>query len=434
VKAGRRRILVAGLLVAIAAGIGAAVWAIALPVGLTNEPAVPTARVARGNLDVKVHLNGELQTDKSVTLVPPPAGVPLRLVSIAETGATVRAGDVVMEFDPADQQYALEQSRSQLLEAEQEILRMRANQVVQAAQTDTEILTARFNVRRAEMDAMTPKQLIGETQARIRALAVEETRRRLAELEGLASSRQSVDRAALATMEQRRNTSRMGAMRAEQVISQLAVKAPIDGSIVVRENRDTQNMIFQGMTIPEFRVGDTVMPGRIVLEIIDTARVQIRARVSEQDRPLVAAGQEARVQADGLGGEWVSATVESVAGLASRAFGPFEGSGAVRRFDLTLRPKEPKRLRPGTTVRIVISGPALTNVLHLPRQAVFERDGKPVVFARENGRFVARPVTIVGRTEGRLAITGVAEGTEAALLDPTAKTKESRAEASEALE
>jgi hypothetical protein len=434
VKASRRRILVAGLLVLVAGGIGAAVWAIALPVGLTNEPEVPTARVTRGNLDVKVHLAGELQTDKSVTLVPPPAGVPLRLVSIVETGATVKAGDVVMEFDPADQQYALEQSRSQLLEAEQEILRMRANQVVQAAQTDTEILTARFNVRRAEMDAMTPKQLIGETQARIRALAVEETRRRLAELEGLAASRQTVDRAALGTMEQRRNTSRIGAMRAEQVISQLEVRAPIDGSIVVRENRDTQNMIFMGMTIPEYRVGDTVAPGRIVLEIIDTARVQIRARVSEQDRPHVAAGQEARVQADGLGGEWVSATVESVAGLASRGFGPFEGSGAVRRFDLTLRPKEPKRLRPGTTVRIVVAGPALSNVLHLPRQAVFERDGKPVVFARENGQFVARPVTIVGRTEGRVAITGVVEGTEAALLDPTAKAKESTAGASEALE
>jgi hypothetical protein len=433
VKPQRRRWLLAGVLVLVAAGIATAVWAVALPVGLTSEPEIPTAPVARGKLDVEVHLAGELQTDKSVTLVPPPAGVPLRLISIVETGATVKAGDVVMEFDPADQQYALEQSRSQLLEAEQEILRMRANQVVQAAQIDTQILTARFDVRRTEMDALTPRQLIGETQARIRALAVEEARRRLAELEGLASSRQSVDRAALATMEQRRNTSRMGAMRAEQVISQLEVRAPIDGSIVVRENRDTTNMFYQGMTIPEYRVGDTAMPGRVVLEIVDTARVQIRARVSEQDRPLVAAGQVARVQADGLGGEWVTATVESVSGLASRQFGPFESSAAVRRFDLTLRPKEPKRLRPGTTVRIVIAGPALTNVLHLPRQAVFERDGKPVVFARESGQFVARPVTIVGRTEGRVAITGVSEGTAAALLDPTAK-KESTAAASEALE
>jgi hypothetical protein len=171
------------------------------------------------------------------------------------------------------------------------------------------------------------------------------------------------------------------------------------------------------------------MPGRIVLEIIDTARVLIRARVTEQDRPNVSTGQAARVQADVLGGEWVDATVESVSGLASRSF---ESVAAVRRFELTLRPKEPKRLHPGTTVRIAIAGPKLTGVLHLPRQAVFERDGKTVVFARETDQFVARPVTIVGRTEGRVAVTGVAEGTEVALLDPTT-TKEKAAATGEAL-
>jgi HlyD family secretion protein len=385
--------------------------------------------VTRGDLDVNVHLAGDLQTDKSVTLVPPAAGIPLRLIRIVETGAVVRAGDVVMEFDPADQQYALEQSRSQLQEAEQEILRMRADQVVRAAGTETEILTARFNLRRAEMDAAVPANLVGTSEARVRVLAVEEARRRLAELEGLGASRQTVDKAALATMEQRRNTSRIAALRAEQVISQLEVRAPIDGSVVVRENRDTTNMFYSGMTIPEYRVGDTVMPGRIVLEIIDTARVLIRARVTEQDRPNVSTGQAARVQADVLGGEWVDATVESVSGLASRSF---ESVAAVRRFELTLRPKEPKRLHPGTTVRIAIAGPKLTGVLHLPRQAVFERDGKTVVFARETDQFVARPVTIVGRTEGRVAVTGVAEGTEVALLDPTT-TKEKAAATGEAL-
>lgn len=418
-----RRMRIGVLLVALAAaGIGTAVWALAPAVALTNAPLVPTARVTRGNLDVKIYLTGEMQTDTTVTLVPPPAGVPLRLVNIAETGSIVKAGDVVMTFDPGDQQYTLEQSQSQLLEAEQEIIKRRADQEVQTQRVNTDILTAKFNVRRAEMDTLTPANFIGANDAKAYALALTEAKRRLAELEGLAASRQTVDRAAIAALEQRRNTARTNAARAEAIIGQLDVKSPIDGSIVVKENRDSTQFFFSGMTLPEYRTGDTISPGRVVLEIIDTSRVQIRSRIAEQDRPTIASGNTARVRPDGVGGEWLPATVDTVAGLASRS--PMDGASPIRKFDITLRVKSPERLRPGTTVKIIIEGKPLAGVLHIPRQAVFEKDGQTIVYARESGHFVARPVTIVGRTEGRVAVTGIAEGTETALLNPTTTTEE----------
>ena len=78
-----------------------------------------------------------------------------------------------------------------------------------------------------------------------------------------------------------------------------------------------------------------------------------------------------------------------------------------------------ERLRPGTTVRIVVEGTPLTDVLHVPRQSVFERDGEAVVYVLHDGRFVATPVTLGGRTEGRVAIEGVPEGARIAVLDPT---------------
>jgi len=409
-----------GLVILAATGIGVAGWALAPGVGLSTAPAVPTARVVRGDLDVKVNLSGEMQTDTTVTLVPPPAGIPLRLVSIAETGSVVTAGEVVMTFDPADQQYLLEQNRSQLLEAEQEIIKRRAEQEVRAQQTNTDILIARFNVRRAEMDTLTPSNFVGANEHKAYALAFSEAKRRLAELEGLASSRQTVDRASIAALEQRRNTARTNAARAEAVISQLEVKAPIDGSIVVRENRDGVQFFGPGMTLPEYRTGDTIPPGRVVMEIVDTSRVQIRARISEQDRTSIAAGYTAKVRADGVTGEWTPATVDAVAGLASRADGP----SPVRKFDVTLKVKNPKEFRPGTTVRVIINGKPLTNVLHIPRQAVFEKDGQTIVYVRESGRFAVRPVTIVGRTEGRVAITGLADGADVALLNPTTMTEQ----------
>jgi HlyD family secretion protein len=416
----RRLRIAVGVLIIAAVATGGALWALAPGVGLSTAPTVPTARVIRGNLDLKVYLNGEMQTDTTVTLVPPQAGIPLRLVTIAETGEVVKAGDVVMTFDPADQQYALEQNQSQLLEAEQEIIKSRANQEVRTQQTNTDILTARFNVRRAEMDTLTPANFVGANEYKAFALALTEAKRRLAELEGLASSRQTVDRASIAALEQRRNTARTNAARAEAIIAQLDVKAPIDGSIVVRENRDGQQVMFSGMTLPEYRTGDSVPPGRVVMEIVDTTRVQIRARIGEQERTSIAPGYTAKVRADGAGGEWTPASVDTVAGLASRADGP----SPVRKFDVTLKVKKPEQFRPGTTVRVVIDGKPLTNVLHLPRQAVFEKDGQTIVYVREAGHFIARPVTIVGRTEGRVAVTGVTENAEIALLNPTTITEE----------
>jgi hypothetical protein len=46
---------------------------------------------------------------------------------------------------------------------------------------------------------------------------------------------------------------------------------------VVRENRDGAQVIFGGMTFPEYRTGDSISPGRVVMEIVDTSRVQMRA-------------------------------------------------------------------------------------------------------------------------------------------------------------
>ena len=60
-----------------------------------------------------------------------------------------RKATSVVEFDPADQQYALEQAKSELAEAEQEIVKMKADAAVQAAQDEVALLTARFDVRRA---------------------------------------------------------------------------------------------------------------------------------------------------------------------------------------------------------------------------------------------------------------------------------------------
>ena len=78
-------------------------------------------------------------------------------------------------------------------------------------------------------------------------------------------------------------------------------------------------------------------------------------------------------------------------------------------------------LRPGLTGRVTISGAPQVGVLHVPRGAVFERDGGTVVFVRGgsvNG-FTPTPVKVVGKTEASAVVEGIAEGTAIALADPS---------------
>jgi HlyD family secretion protein len=383
---------------------------------------VPTARVVRGPVDLAVHATGELRAGRSVTLLAPSAGGTLQLVRLAPAGSAVEAGDVVMEFNPAEQQHALEQSRSEVLEAEQEILKLRADAAVQQAQDEVALVTARFDVRRAELDAL-GNELIGAIDAQKNVLSLEEARRRLAQIEEDVQSRALTHRASLAVLEERRNKARLAVQRAEQVIESLVVRSPIDGLVSLKQNQDASGgFFFTGMVLPEYRVGDQVWPGRPVADVLDAAQMEIRARVSETDRANVAPGQAAEIHVDALPSERFRGEIRALSGMASRGGGFFGEAGATRQFDAVFGlASADARLRPGASVRVVVAGRQLESALHLPRQAVFERDGKPIVHVRDGDRFTPREVRIAARTESRVVVEGLDEGVEVALIDPDAR-------------
>src|SRR5271163_4275117 len=85
----------------------------------TAAQAIPTTQVRKGSLELDVNTVAELHTSRSATLMAPAINGSLQIIHLLKTGTPVKAGDVVVEFDPSEQEYNLEQSRSQLAEAEQ---------------------------------------------------------------------------------------------------------------------------------------------------------------------------------------------------------------------------------------------------------------------------------------------------------------------------
>ena len=413
----KRRLLLAAIGVAVI-GLGAAIT-IAVPTLPERTSTLPTARVSKTPLKLTVHATGDLRAGRTVTLVAPPVGGgSLRIVKLVATGMPVKANDVVMEFDPADQQFALDQAKSELAEAEQEIVKMKADAEVQKAQDDVALLTARFDVRRGELDT-TGNEFIAAIDAQKNVLSLEEARRRLAQLQEDVKSRAETNKASLLVVEEKRTKASLAMQRAQQVIESLVLRSPLDGVVSLKENRDSAGGFFFGQPLPEYREGDQVGPGRAVADVFESGRMEVRAKIDENDRGNLTAGQQASVSVDALPGEMFTARVGALAGLANRAFWE---SSATRLFDVTFQFDKPDpRLRAGTSARVVIEGSTLTGALHVPKQAVFTRAGKNHVFVRVGDRFEEREVKVTQRTESRLVVEGLSDGVEIALVDPNAR-------------
>ena len=399
----------------------AAAAAVAVPTLPARRNAVPTARVTKGPLKLTVHAMGDLRAGRTVTLVTPPVGGMLRIVTLLPTGTSVKSGEPVVEFDPADQQYALEQAKSELAEAEQEIVKMQADAAVQDAQDEVALLTARFDVRRTELDA-SGNEFIGAVDAQKNVLSHEEARRRLSQLLEDVKSRAATNQASLAVVQEKRTKAQLAMQRAQQVIESLVIRAPFDGVVSLKENRDASGgMIFWGMILPEYRAGDQIWPGRPVADVIEAGRMEVRAKIDESDRPNLVSGQAAVVEVDALPGEKFKARIGQLAGLASRA-NFWESAGVTRLFDVTLQFDQPDpRLKAGVSVRVTLEGKDVPDAIHLPRQAVFDKNGKNHIFVKTGDSFEQREIKVEQRTESRVAISGVSEGTEVALIDPTAR-------------
>lgn len=414
----RRGMATAGAIAAavvVTIGVAAFAWQDAAP----DSNGMPTAEVRTGDVVVEVHATAEVRAARASLLSAP--GIPgtLQIVQIMPTGSRARAGDIVVQFDPAEQQYQLAQSRSQLAQAEEELRKLDDDTTVKQSQHAIEIMKAKFALRRAELD-LRSNELVGKIQAEKNKLALDEAKRRLEQLEGDVATLTADARASRAALEEKRNKSRLDVEGAERNIERMTLLAPFDGIVIAQENRDAAGGIFFfGMTMPEYRQGDVVQPGRPVAELFDPGALDVIARIGEADGSNVSPGQAAQVQ---LYPDWnrtLQAKVVSVGGGGPRRF--WEAN--TRQMELVLRVVgDAKGLQPGWSGTVVITGEPVRKATFVPRQALVDRDGKSLVYVRQGNGFVATPVKVSRRTETVAVLEGLPAGTIVALRNPDAET------------
>ena len=79
-------------------------------------------------------------------------------------------------------------------------------------------------------------------------------------------------------------------------------------------------------------------------------------------------------------------------------------------------------LRPGLLAGVEIIVEKIPNAIHVPTQAVFEKEGKVVVYVKKGNKFEARTFTPLKRSESTMVVSkGLEPGEIVALADPFAK-------------
>jgi HlyD family secretion protein len=394
---------------------------------------IPLSQVKRADLNLEVHGIGELSATHTMMLTAPAVGGgALQITKLLAGRLPVKKGDVIIEFDPSEQLYKLEQSRSELLQAEQEIIKAKADAAVLAAQDKVALLKARYDVRQAELDVQ-KNEIVSAIDASKYDAALTEAKRLQAELQNDVESHKASGQASVYLAQEKYNKSKLEMDQAQQNIDKMRVAAPMDGLISIQKNMDASGgFFFTGMSLPDYRAGDQAQAGSAIAQVVDPSGLELTSKINERDHSNVKQGQSVTVVFDALPGRTYHGAVKRVGGMTAHQV--FEDNTGGGTFDVSIQLSDADaRLRSGMTAQLLFVGDTRKDALYVPRQALFLKDGKHILYVKRGKDYDQQEVKIQGETESRAVIEGLSAGTQVAMIDPTLPRKHDSTDSAPAL-
>lgn len=369
---------------------------------------VATIEVERGTFVREVRAEGTLKSVQATPIVVPPAsGRPQRVAFVARDGAPVKAGEVVVRFDPHETEKEAADGRADLRAAASKIDKTKAEAKKTRQGHGLDRALAEEELERARTFALFDEEIFSRHEIIESELDRELYEKKLAAVSGKldASGRLAATDLALGRIEA--GKARFKVTEAEKGLKQLQIEAPHDGLLVLERKWSGE---------PTY-VGDTLWPGQKVAEIPDLSRLEARVHVLEADAAGLKPGLAAQVFIEGRAGPGYPAKVSRVEPVAK----PKSSQSPVKYFEttLTLERTDPGLMRPGQRVQAEIRLEEVPDVIAIPRAALFEEDGRRLVYRQSSPRFTPVEVVVGPSSASRVVIEkGLAPGDRIALRDP----------------
>lgn len=456
--------------------VGVAIWQVALLMALLRgglgSGSVEIASVEKGPFIVGISREGTVESADVVSVRAPRASRHQTLTWLIEDGSQVEEGDVIAKVDMSEYHFEVDRQRleyeDRAAQVEQErrdrtrdyesaeidverhlrgLEMLTRSQFTEKAQSDAQVGFDQWNLQWAETDygkqsrlydgGIVPESQVDHSERVLRSRehaldrsekggsylgaehASEKTQAQsdigTAEFEEELAGRRIGEAVESATKRADRSADQL-----EEMEEQLAggdVKAPKAGVVVLGKT-------WGEMGRRTLREGDRLRWRMKVADIADLSNLRVELRVDEASIHKVRVGQQAVITPKGASEPAFEGEVVSI-GAVAREVQPFEDPNAVpgqRSFDVVVKIHNPdvEVVRPGMAADVQFVSERLEEVLAIAVEAVFDREGRQVVYVQKRTGFVARAVETGERNDEAVVILkGLRERDRVALLDPT---------------
>jgi multidrug efflux pump subunit AcrA (membrane-fusion protein) len=367
----------------------------------------PVAPVRKGDFQVMVRCRGELKAARSVQVYAPV--VPqLRIAWLAPSGAVIHQGDVMIRFDSSAAEQQLQQKQAALQQAQASLDQAVAQSRITADQDKSDNADAQFNVEKATLE-VSKQEIVGEIQAAESRIDLGLRQQKLKVAQATADLHAASDRSRIGSLTRVRDNNRNDADITKARIAQMVIQAPITGFLTFSVNYS------QGFgNSKPYKVGDSVFSGMVLAEIPDLATLEMEGKVEEIDRGRISVGQPVQVHVDSLPELNLPAAIGQISPLAESGY-EFPPTRSFKAWAPIPHPDP--RLRTGMNCGMDIVVNRVPNAISIPAKAIFTRNGKPVVFLADRGRYRPVEVQLLARNPDEVAVTGLSAGAMVTLVD-----------------
>lgn len=357
----------------------------------TSKVDIPTALALKGEFIISQDANGSVDAKRAYTITTPRIRG-LQITWLAPEGSMVKAGDPIVKFDATQQLADLADYQSSLKIAQTALERSQQEFSIQEKQLNLELKRAERNYD--EMKHEAPK--LAE-EARIEL--------ELAQLNSKAKLDQIKSDVSKAELEVQRAQDRVD--RAQKEVDEATITTPIQGMIVYLD-------LWKGGSVSKVQEGDSPWPGQGLINIPDLSEMVVNATVSEVDASKVDSGQKVIVTLDAFPDIRYEGEVIEKSTLARRK----EPGSKINVFDVEVAIRSnDSRIKPGMSASCKIIIGNIPDIVSVPLEAVFEKEGETVVYLENKKK---RVVEVGRRNDMSIQImSGLEGGEKVCLLDPT---------------
>jgi HlyD family secretion protein len=278
-----------------------------------REVQADSAKSAPVEPERHIRSTGTIQAVRFQTIQVPQLRGPdgqLTLVRLVRSGAMVKEGDLIAQFDAVQQMDDARDARAKAEDLSHQIDQNRAQARADAAQRAVDLKSAEGDLAKAEIE-LKKGEVLSEIDRLKNEAKASDSRARVESLKRSGQFHDVADAAGLKILELQRDRQKMALDRALGNIEKCSVKAPISGMVALES-------AWRNGSMGPFEEGDQAWPGQPLVRIFDPTSMVVITQVSEPDGAILAdRGAKARVLLDAYPGAVFDAHLESASPVAS---------------------------------------------------------------------------------------------------------------------